>query len=137
MEPENDIEIQETIKRHWLLSILCVVFFVHSAILAMLFLSSIFFNTWLTEVINNFNENNSFGNSRVLFFSMIGFLLYGASFIGTWYLWHLKKKGLYILSISVFSILLFTYIIGADSLINSVIYIILLLLLALFYRKLN
>ena len=137
MEVENEIEKQDEIKRPWLLSILCVVFFVHSAILAMLFLSSIFFNTWLTEVINNFNENNSFGNSRVLFFSMIGFLLYGASFIGTWYLWHLKKKGLYILSISVFFILLFTYIIGADSLINAVIYIILLLFLALFYGKIN
>ena len=136
-EPENDIEKQVTTKKPFILSLLCIVFFVHSAIMALLFLSGMIFNSWLTEVVNNYSERRSFGNTQILIFSIIGFLLYGVSFIGTWYLWKMKKKGLLILSISVFLILASTYIIGAGSLTNSIIYVFLLLFLTLSYRKLN
>ena len=120
-----------------MLSLLCIVFFVHSAILAFLFLLGIFFNSWLTEVINNYVEVKTYSGSSIYFFTSIGFLLYGVSFIGTWYLWQMKKKGLLVLSVSVLFILLFTFFIGAGSVANSIIYILLLLFLALFYGKLN
>jgi hypothetical protein len=137
MEPEENIEKQIETRKPWILSLLCIVFFVHSAFLALLFLSGVFYNSWLTEVINNYVEGKTFGNSQILIFCLIWFLLYGVSFIGTWYLWQMKKKGLYILSISVLSILVYTYFIGAGSLFNSVIYVVLLLFPALYYRKLN
>ncbi len=136
-EPGNDKKEQVTIKKPFMLSLLCMVFFVHSAVMALLFLSGVFFNSWLTEAINNYTVRTDYGNSRILLFSFIGFLLYGTSFIGTWYLWQMKKKGLYILSISVLLILVSTYLIGAGSLINSIIYGFLLLFLTLFYRKLG
>ena len=137
MEHENDIEIQEEIKRPWILSILCIVFFVHSTVLIFLFLLGTIYNTWLTEVINNFVESNSYGKAQVFMISIAGFVLYGFFFTGTFYLWKMKKKGLIILVTSVFLILIFTFFIGAASMINSIIYIVLLLFLALFYRKLN
>jgi hypothetical protein len=137
IEPENDIEKQVTTKKPFMLSLLCIVFFVHSAIMALLFLTGMIFNSWLTEVVNNYSERGSFGNTQILIFSIIGFSLYGVSFIGTWHLWKMKKKGLLILSISVFLILASTYFIGAGSLTNSIIYVFLLLFLTFFYRKLN
>ena len=137
MEHENDIEKQEEIKRPWILSILCIVFFVHSTVLIFLFLLGTIYNTWLTEVINNFAESNSYGKAQVFIISIAGFFLYGFFFTGTFYLWKMKKKGLIILVTSVFLILIFTFFIGAGSMINCIIYIVLLLLLALFYRKLS
>lgn len=137
LETENNIEEQALPKRPFMLSLLCIVFFVHSAILAFLFLLGIFFNSWLTEVINNYIEVKTYSGSSIYFFTGIGFLLFGVSFIGTWYLWQMKKKGLLVLSVSVLFILLFTFFIGAGSLANSIIYVLLLLFLALFYGKLN
>jgi hypothetical protein len=136
MEPENNIEEQVVIKRPFILSLLCIVFFVHSAILAFLFLLGIFFNSWLTEVINNYIEVKTYSGSSIFFYTGIGFLLYAASFTGTWFLWQMKKKGLLVLSVSILFILLFTFFIGAGSLVNSIIYIVLLLFLSLFYGKL-
>ena len=137
LETGNNIEEQAIPKRPFMLSLLCIVFFVHSAIMAFLFLLGIFFNSWLTGAINNYMEAKTYSASSIYFFTGIGFLLYCISFIGTWYLWQMKKKGWFLLSVSILIILLFTFFFGAGSVANSIIYILLLLFLALFYGKLN
>ena len=137
MEADNIKETKEVSIRPWILSILCIVFFVHTALLSVLFLMAAFFNSWLTDVINNYMEGSSFEKTPVLLFTITGFILYSISFVGTYYIWQMKKKGLVILFISVFSILLFTFIIGAGSVLNYLVYLFLLALFSLFYKRLG
>ena len=134
---EDNTETWKPRERPLLLSILCIIFFVQSVLLSSLFLASAFYNSWLTKAINNYTEGHDYEKIPVLLFTIGGFALHGLLFIGTYYIWQLKKKGLVIIFISVFFILLFTFIIGAGSILNYLVYIMLLILIYLFHNRLQ
>ncbi len=134
---EDDPEKWKPRERPLLLSILCIFFFVQSALLSFLFLAATYNNLWLTTVVNNYTVGHDYGRIPVLLFTIGGFTLNGLIFIGTYFIWQLKKKGLVIIFISVFLVLLFTFIINAGSILNYLVYILLLVLLSLFHNRLN
>lgn len=137
MTENNEAEKVKTIERPFLLSILCVSVFVYSTVFSIIFFLGIFFNGWVTKVVNDFMSSTNYSTTEVMLFSGIGFLLYLLSFFGVLLIWRLRRIGLilYILSASLIAGL--PILIGFGSYVNLLIMSCLVLFFLAFIRKIN
>jgi len=133
---ENDHLIPEN-KRPFFLSILCFSVFVYSAVFILIFLATAIFNNWIYYVLNDYLPENGVEKSVILWLSLTGIVLYGGSFFGAFLIWRMKRAGLYIFLATTALIALLPYLFGFGSMINMIVFSILFVSFAFFYRKLN
>ncbi|MBC8484539.1 MAG: hypothetical protein H8D45_00655 [Bacteroidetes bacterium] len=132
---EQDLLIKK--QRPFFLSILCVAVFVYSGLFTLLFLTGIIFNKWLTTILNDFLPERNFNSTLILLLNLSGVILYGLSFLGAFYIWKLKLHGFYIYMISTIILIIAPYFIGLGSTINTIVFLLLILLPGMYYRKLH
>ncbi len=132
---EQKIPIKPT--RPFLLSILCVALFVHSATLTIIFLLATFFNGWIFSMLQDYFPEKNINNSSVLMLSLLGFVLNGLAFTGIYNMWKLKRSGLYLYSAASLVFILFPFFLGFGNLASIIIIVVLIGLLFLFYRRLT
>ena len=96
IEEQKQPEANETIKqasRPMLLTAMCLFAFILYGISALLFLSSMFFTGWISEMVRQYSPGQSSPASTVLTFVIAGFLLHAAAFFGLILTWRLRKAG--------------------------------------------
>jgi Na+/melibiose symporter-like transporter len=133
---ESDNLIPEN-KRPFLLSILCFSVFVYSAVFILIFLATAIFNNWIYYVLNDYLPENRVEKSAILWLSLTGIALYGSSFFGAFLIWRMKRVGLFIFLAASALIALLPFLFGFGSIINMIVFSILAVVFAFFYRKLN
>lgn len=133
----TDSNEQINTSRPFFLSILCIAIFIYAGFLAFLFLLAIIFNQWVTNTMVDFFPEKILTNAHVIIISILGFVLNCVSVIGALYLWKLRKKGFYLYLISNLVFILFPFLIGYGNLYSAVILVLIILLIALFLKKLK
>lgn len=134
-KPEN--KILPEVRRPFLLTIFCLFAFVFYGLIALLFLTGIFYSGWITELFNKYTPENSTSGRIMLLFMTSGFLLHGSSFTGTVMMWKLKKRGYFIFGISGLIIAAYQLFQTRISFITTLVYILLILIFGLFYKKMR
>lgn len=120
-----------------LLSVLCFFSFVFFALLTILFFTGIFYSGWITSVTNHYLPNESLSNSQCLVIFITGFLLHLLGFIGSILIWNLHKLGYYFLGCSCLVIAAFMIFQPLITISTVTVYIVLLLLFGLFFKRLH
>lgn len=130
-------EVQSEIRRPFFLSIICVAIFSYSILFISLFLTSVLFNSWITNVLNDFLIEGNIQRNSLLMLSIVGIILYCLSFYGAFLIWKLKRKGFYYYLISSALIILLPYLFHFGNIISAVVLLTLILLILVYYRKLR
>jgi len=134
---DENQEVKSAIHRPFFLSILCVAIFSYSTLFFLLFLTGILFNSWITNVLNDFLTDGHVQQSFILILSMVGLLLYSMSFLGAFLIWKLQRKGFYIFLISSFLIIFLPYLFQFGNVISAIVLLILILLILINNKKLH
>lgn len=125
------------IKRPFILSILCVATFVYSAFFILIFFFGLIYNSRLTAILNDFLQEKNFSRMSIFLLSFSGVLLFSLSFLGTYFMWKLKRAGLYIYIVSTVIIIIAPYLTGFISHTNTIIFLLLIISFSLFSRRLT
>lgn len=123
--------------RPFFLSALSFAFLVYAGFLTVLFLISIFSNKWLTNVLSDFLPEMILTRTNVFSFSLTGFILYGLSSLGTILILRLKRIGFYLILFSTLLIILIPHLMGFGSTEASIVFSAVIILFAIFFRKLQ
>lgn len=130
-------EVKSGIQRPFFLSILCVAIFSYSILFILLFLTGVLFNSWITNVLNDFLTDGGVQGSSILMLSIVGIILYSLTFYGAFLIWKLKRKGFYIYLISSVLIILLPYLFRFGNIISAIVLLTLIILILAHFRKLN
>ena len=139
-EEIRPIKIQESgqVKsRPVLLSVLCLFSFVFLGMLSIFFFTGMFFSGWITSVTNQYFPKEAIQQSHILIITGAGFLLHLLAIAGSIMIWNLKKTGFYMLGFSCIIITIYQTFRPQISLSTTALYIILILLFGLFFRRLH
>lgn len=130
-------ELSSNTQRPFILSILCVAIFSYSILFLLLFLTAIFFNNWITNVLNDFLSVGEVQRNSILMLSIVGVILYSMSFYGAYLIWKLKRKGFYYYLISSALIIILPFIFQFGNIVSVAVLLLMILLILLYFRKLN
>ena len=125
------------ISRPVLLSLLCLFSFIFFGILSILFIVTVFFSGWITEVMNHYIPDITITKSRISLVLIAGALLHSAGFAGAVMIWKLKKKGYYLLGGSCLIVAASQTFLPQISAVTTAVYILLVLFFGLFFRRLS
>jgi len=134
---DENQELTLKAQRPFFLSILCVAIFSYSTLFILIFLTGVLFNSWITNVLNDFLIEGEVERNSILLFSITGIILYSLSFYGAFIIWKLKRNGFYIFLTSSFLIIFLPYLFHFGNLISGVVLLMLILLILMYYRKLH
>ena len=123
--------------RPLLLGLLCISSFVLFGFISILFLLSVFYSGWIRDVINQYTTHEGYTKLQILFITMSGFILHGSAFAGVIQMWRLKRSGYYIFSIASLIISLYDLFQHTIPFSYTAIYIALVILFGIFYRKMK
>ena len=118
-----------------LLRTLCIFSFVFFGIIALLCLVGLFQSGWIAEVIGNYLPQKSYSHEKIILITTIGFILHAAAFFGLTKMWSGRKKGYIIFSIATLLITLIFLFSNKVSVLTTGVYISLVLVFGLFYRR--
>ncbi|MCX6252724.1 MAG: hypothetical protein NTX61_18470 [Bacteroidetes bacterium] len=119
------------------LTVICLFAFVFFGIIAILFLLSVFWSGRITEVINQYMLQEKYAHFQIILITLGGFIFHAVAFAGIILIWNLKRTGYILFAIPVLLISgyqLFNHNIPVSSV---AVYIALLILFGLFFRKLR
>lgn len=133
---EDQVVISKA-QRPFFLSILCVAIFSYSTLFILLFLTAVLFNSWITNVLNDFLAIGEVQQNSILLLSIIGIILYSLSFYSAFLIWKLKRKGFFMFLISSLLIVSLPYFFNFGNMISAIVLLLLALLILLHFRKLN
>ncbi len=134
---DENQELTLKAQRPFFLSILCVAIFSYSTLFILIFLTGVLFNSWITNVLNDFLIEGEVERNSILLFSITGIILYSLSFYGAFIIWKLKRNGFFIFLTSSFLIIFLPYLFHFGNLISGVVLLMLILLILMYYRKLH
>lgn len=134
---QEDQEYKPQVQRPFFLSILCVAIFTYSTLFILFFLTGIIFNSWITNVLNDFLSVGEVQQNTIFMLSSVGIILYGMSFYGAYLIWKLKRKGFYLYLLSSALIVLLPYLFNFGNKISAIVLLILILLILIHIRKLH
>ena len=134
---DENQELTSKVQRPFFLSILCMAIFAYSTLFVLLFLTGIVFNSWITNVLNDFLADGNVKHSFILIFSILGIVLYSLSFYAAFLIWRMKRKGLYLFIFISFLIVLLPYLFHFGNVMSAIVLFILVLLLSIYFRKMQ
>lgn len=132
---DENQEVTGNVQRPFFLSILCVAIFSYSTLFVLFFLTGIIFNSWITNVLNDFLNDGGVKQNSILLLSVGGIILYSLSFFGAFLIWKLKRKGFYIFLISSFLIVFLPYLFHFGNIMSAIVLLVLVLFLSTYFRK--
>jgi len=137
-EPVNGENAEDRpVVRPFALTLLCLFSFVFYGFIGILFLISLFYSGWLTKTINLYIPENEYTTIQVAMIALAGFLLHGAALAGIGMIWKMRKKGYLLFGISTLVISACHLFLGRQSFISLMVYIALVILFGIFFRKLR
>jgi hypothetical protein len=101
-----------------------------------MFATGILFKGWVTRVFNDYVPERNITSSVILIVCFAAIVLYGLSFLGALLMWKQKLKGLLIYMISCVLIIVIPYLYGFGNFITVIVFAVLNISFALFYRRL-
>jgi uncharacterized Tic20 family protein len=141
---EEPVEIAKTkeakperTRRPILLTLISLFSFVFFGFIAILFLLALFNAGWITDVLNKYLPENGESHLRVFMYILAGFLLHASSFAGTVMIWFMKKKGYMLFAVSGLIITSYQLFQSRISFMTTGVYIFLIILFGIFYKKLR
>jgi hypothetical protein len=105
-------------------------------ILGLFFLVALFYEKSIGEIIHQYSDAGDFPISSATIF-VAGFALNGIAIWGLTGIWHLRLRGFYLFAIPTFLLALYQLIRPQISLVFLIYYLTILILFALFVRKLH
>jgi hypothetical protein len=128
---------QPETKRPLLLSVLCLFSFVFFGILSLVFLVSFFYSKWITGITNSYLPEAGQLRWGVIGITAAGFLLHAAAFTGSVQMWRMKRSGFYVFGIACLVISVYQIFRDEISIGITLLYIGLILLFGIFFKKLR
>jgi len=89
----NNIIIKN--QRPLLLSAVCIFSFIYYGFLLAVFITSLFFPQFISNVLNNYLTEHPVAITLTYAILLSGILLFGALFAGIYFFWRLNKKAIY------------------------------------------
>ncbi|MCD4698468.1 MAG: hypothetical protein K8S16_19755 [Bacteroidales bacterium] len=120
-----------------MLTLLCISGFVYFGLVFILLFVLLLFSGWATSILVDYYPDNDISLTRVVITGSLVALLHATAFIGIFYLWKLKKTGYYIIMITTLLIIILPYLFGFGNWQSTLIYIVFIILLSLFFKKLS
>jgi hypothetical protein len=117
------------------LSVLCLFSFVFYGLISIIFLIALFYSGWISEVISKYLPEGTESKGIILLIIASGFLLHLISLIGSIKMWNRRKSGYLMLSVSTLIIALFQLFSDRISILTTAVYIILIVLFGIYYRR--
>ena len=128
---------KESINRPLILTILCLFSFVFFGLISLLFLFALLFSGTITDMVLRYSPESFPGGIPVVVYISGGFLLHALSFTGIILIWKMKRKGYLWFGIPTLIISAFQLLATHISPLTTAFYIIMLIALGLFYKKLK
>jgi hypothetical protein len=120
--------------RPLLLGIFCIFSFIFFGTLALLFLLSVFYSGWISDVIDQYTHDN-YTKMQILMITLGGLILHATAFTGVLQMWFLKKSGYWLFSISALIIAVYQLFHHTIPISYTLLYISLVILFGIFYKK--
>ena len=133
-------EIKEVVPqrpRPLILTLLCLFTLVYFALLTLLFLAGLFNTGRIAVVMNQYMPAEGFTKVQSLFVFLAGFTLHGLAFTGVVLIWNLRKTGYYLLGLSCLIIAAVQLLNPTAAITSTAVYIIILFLFGLFFRRMH
>ncbi len=83
-------------KRPFFLSFLCIIGFTYSSLFSILFLLGMLYSTGISGMLNKYLQIYDLSRLNFFLFSIGGFLIFFAAFIGVLLMWKMQKLGFFI-----------------------------------------
>lgn len=131
-ETQDSIVINQ---RPFFLSVILVSLFVYSGTMSIIFLLASIFNKWISNTLSDFFPEKNIDPGNILMLSLIAFVLTATSFAGVYLMWRLKKKGLFIFSISALLFIGYPYLLGFGNYLSIFIILTVVVIVFLFWKK--
>ncbi len=119
------------------LTLVCLFSFVFFAIMSLLFFAGIFWSKWITSVTNQYAPPGLYALSTIRLIFTGGFLLHALALTGSILMWNLRKAGYYLVALSCILIASFQLIQPQIAVTTTAVYILLLLMFGIFFRRLH
>jgi hypothetical protein len=117
------------------LSVICIFAFVFYGLISLVFLFALFSSGWISEVRNKYLPDAAESKQVIILITAAGFLLHMISFIGSINIWHRRKSGYLILSVSTLAIAIFQLFTDRISIFTTAVYICFIILFGIYYRR--
>jgi len=129
-------EIQESVtKRPYLLSVMCVALFVYSATITLIFGIAILYKSWITIVVTDYFSGFEFSTRNIMFLSLAGLITHISLLFSAILLWRLKRLGYFFLILTLATLILLPYLVGFGNRLSAIVYVILIGLFSIYYRR--
>ncbi len=139
-EEINPIEFgtkKNPVSRPFLLSALCLFAMVNFGFLSILFLLATFYSGRITHVLNIYIPEDHYTPSRILLLFLAGSVLNALAFSGTVLIWKLRRTGYYIMAFSCVALATFYLKQPNAAISTTAVYILLVILFGVYYRRLR
>jgi len=120
-----------------LLTVLCLFSFIFFSLLSLLFFIFVFYSGKIASVRNLYVPEDKYSANHLLILFSAGLLFHLTAFAGTFLLWHRRKAGYYLLAPSCLFIALYQLLQPHTTLGTAGVYIFLIILFGLFFRRLH
>jgi hypothetical protein len=128
---------EEAAKRPFLLTVLCLFFFVFFGLISILFLFALLYSGSIADMVLRYAPENPPARITVLFYILGGFLLHALSLAGIILIWKMRRLGYILFSISSLIIAAYQLFETQISPLTTVFYIGPILVFGLFIKKLK
>ncbi len=133
-----DIEEKKTAEsKPVFLRVLCLFSFVYFGIVAIIFLASSIWSGRIAGVVNTYVPEDLFTPAQLLLVFAGGFLLNSIALAGSILMWKLRRSGYYLLAGTCLTLATFQLLIPRAALTTTGLYIALVVLFGMFFRKLK
>ncbi|MFZ4521162.1 MAG: hypothetical protein ACOYNC_05625 [Bacteroidales bacterium] len=129
--------LQAITSRPVFVTVLCLFSFVFYGITMLLFFSGIIYSDLVTAAVDKYLSLKMYSISEIRLIFAAGFILHLMGFAGTVLFWNLRKAGYYLLVFSSIIIAALQTLRADISVISTAVYILLILLFGVFYRRLH
>ena len=96
----SDTKPTPALKRPFFLTFLCIIGFTYTTLFSILFLMGMLYSTGISGILDKYLQIYDLSRLNFFFFSMGGFLIFFASFVGVFLMWKMQWLGFYIYTIS-------------------------------------
>jgi len=135
IEPVSKKPTRTASKRPVLFTGLALFSSVYFSLMALLFLSAIFYSGPITSVLEKYALDEEFSKNQIVAIFAGGFVLHLLGLTGSILLWKLRKQGYYLLAVPCFIIALFQLFRPEISVASTFIYFLFIVLFGVFFKR--
>ncbi len=137
IQPFNPEQQRIKMDRPLLLSVFCLFSVIYFSLVALMFLAGTIYSRFISEVVNLYVPEGFHHPWMVRLFFVTGFFLHVLGIAGTLMIRKLRKKGYYLLTSICITVAVIQLFLPEIKVTTTAIYILLILLFGLFYRRLR